>query len=279
MTTAEFGKALRHWRDQVSPEAAGLPAGGHRRAAGLRREELAWLAGISVDYVTRLEQGRATNPSAQVIEALARALRLSAEQRAHLFRLGGLVPPGPDVVPAYLTPSVQRLLDRLVGAAVGVYDASWNLLLANPLYAALMGDPSGWRGNERNGVWRNFVGEGNRARQTPDERNEFEVALVADLRETAGRYPADQRLRRLVADLRAHSARFAELWDSGAVGRHEAARKTIDHPTVGPLTLDCDRLSVDGSDLRIMIYTAEPGTPDDERLALLAVLGTQTLVG
>ena len=279
MTTAEFGKALRHWRDRVSPEAAGLPAGGHRRAAGLRREELAWLAGISVDYVTRLEQGRATNPSAQVIEALARALRLSAEQRAHLFRLGGLVPPGPDMVPAYLTPSVQRLLDRLVGAAVGVFDATWTLLLANPLYAALMGDPSGWRGNERNSVWRNFVGEGNRARQTREQRREFEVALVADLRETAGRYPADQQLRRLVADLRAHSARFAELWDSGAVGRHEAARKTIDHPTVGPLTLDCDRLSVDGSDLRIMIYTAEPGTPDDERLALLAVLGTQTLVG
>jgi transcriptional regulator with XRE-family HTH domain len=279
MTTAEFGKALRHWRDQVSPESAGLPAGGHRRAAGLRREELAWLAGISVDYVTRLEQGRATNPSAQVIEALVRALRLSGEERAHLFRLGGLVPPGPDMVPAYLTPSVQRLLDRLVGAAVGVYDASWNLLLANPLYAALMGDPSGWRGNERNGVWRNFVGAGNRARQTTQERRTFEVGLVADLRETAGRYPADQQLRRLVADLRASSARFAELWDSGAVGRHEAARKIIDHPTVGALTLDCDRLTVDGSDLRIMIYTAEPGTPDDERLALLAVLGTQSLVG
>jgi hypothetical protein len=102
---------------------------------------------------------------------------------------------------------------------------------------------------------------------------------VADLRAAVGRYPANQRLRRLVAELRANSERFAELLDFGAVGRHEAARKTIDHPQVGPLTLDCDVLTVAGSDLRIMIYTAEPGTEDAERLALLTVLGTQALVG
>lgn len=279
MATAEFGEAVRRWRDRVRPEAAGLPAGGHRRAAGLRREELALLAGISVDYVTRLEQGRASNPSAQVVEALARALRLSADERAYVFRLAGLVPPGPEAVPAYLTPSVQRLLDRLTGTPVGVYDAAWTLLLANPPYAALMGDPSGWRGNERNAVWRNLLGPGSRVRHTPREQRAFEAALVADLRATAGRYPADQRLRRLVAELRANSARFAELWDSGAVGHHEAARKTIEHPRVGPLTLDCDVLTVAGSDLRVMIYTAEPGTDDAERLALLTVLGTQTLVG
>src|SRR5690348_9547793 len=120
MATAEFGRAVRRWRDQVSPEAAGLPVGGHRRAAGLRREELAMLAGISVDYVTRLEQGRASNPSSQVVEALARALRLSGGERAHLFRLAGLVPPGPETVSGYITPSVQRLLDRFTGVPVAV---------------------------------------------------------------------------------------------------------------------------------------------------------------
>ncbi|WP_371786031.1 helix-turn-helix transcriptional regulator [Streptosporangium subroseum] len=279
MTVTEFGQAMRRWRDRVSPETAGLPAGGHRRAAGLRREELALLAGISVDYVTRLEQGRATNPSAQVVEALARALRLSGDERAYLFRMTGLVPPGPETVPAYITPSVQRMLDRLTGTPVGVYDAAWTLLMANPLYAALMGDPSGWRGNERNGVWRNFLGPGSRVRQTPEAHRAFEAGLVADLRATAGRYPADQHLRRLIAQLRTNSDRFAELWDAGVVGWQQAARKTIEHPQVGPLTLDCDVLSVAGSDLRIMIYTAEPGTQDAERLALLAVLGTQTLVG
>jgi len=280
MATGEFGLAVRRWRDRASPEAAGLPASGHRRAAGLRREELALLAGISVDYVTRLEQGRASSPSAQVVEALARALRLSADERGHLFRLAGLVPPGPETVPAYITPSVQRLLDRLTGTPVAVYDAAWTLLVANPPFAALMGDPSGWRGHERNGVWRNLVGPpAGRVRQTFSERSALEEALVADLRSAAGRYPADRGLRALVADLRAASPRFAELWDSGAVGRQRAARKTIDHPQAGALTLDCDVLTVAGSDLHIMIYTAEPGTPDAERLALVTVLGTQALVG
>ncbi|MFE5122695.1 helix-turn-helix transcriptional regulator [Streptomyces sp. NPDC056669] len=279
MATTEFGQAVRRWRDRVPPEAAGLPTGGQRRAAGLRREELAMLAGISVDYVTRLEQGRAAHPSSQVVEALARALRLSGDERAHLFRLAGLAPPGPETVPAYITPSVQRLLDRLTGTPVAVSDASWTLLMANPPYVALRGDPSRWRGNERNGVWRHFVCEDSGSRQTHEARGEFQAALVADLRTAAARYPADQKLRQLVAELRANSERFAELWDSGTVGRHEASRKTIDHPRVGTLTLDCDVLTVAGSDLRIVVYTAEPGTEDAERLALLTVVGTQSLTG
>ena len=280
MASGEFGQAVRRWRDRVAPDAAGLPAGGRRRASGLRREELALLAGISVDYVTRLEQGRASAPSAQVVEALARALRLASQEREHLYRLAGLVPPRPDVVPAFITPSVHRLLDRLAAVPVAVYDAAWTLLLANPPYAALMGDPSGWRGNERNGVWRNFVlPETSRVRQSPQARREFEAALVADLRTAQACYPADRQLRRLIGDLRAGSPRFAELWQEGIVGRHEAGRKTIDHPAVGELTLDCDVLTVRGGDLRIMIYTAEPGTGDADRLALLTVLGTQSIAG
>ena len=111
----------------------------------------------------------------------------------------------------------------------------------------------------------------------PEARRALEASQVAELRATAGRYPADRRLQRLVAELRAGSERFAELWDSGVVARHEPSPKTIDHPHVGTLTLACDLLSVSGSDLRIMVYTAEPGTQDAERLALLAVLGTQSL--
>lgn len=276
---AEFGQAVRRWRDRVPPEAAGLPTGRSRRAAGLRREELALLAGISVDYLTRLEQGRAAHPSAQVVTALARALRLSGAERDHLHRLAGLAPPGPQTMPIEVTPSVQRLLDRLAGTPVAVYDAAWTLLVANPPYAALMGDPSGWRGEERNGVWRHFLGPASRVRLGPEERRGFEAALVGDLRSAAAHYPADPRLGRLLADLRALSSRFAELWDAGTVGRHTAARKTVDHPHVGPVTLDCDVLAVAGSDLRIMVYTAEPGSPDAERLALLTVLGTQSLRG
>jgi transcriptional regulator with XRE-family HTH domain len=277
MATPEFGPAIRRWRDRVPPDAVGLPAGGHRRASGLRREELAQLAGISVDYVTRLEQGRASNPSSQVVEALARALRLSSEERAHLYRLAGLAPPSPQTVPVFIPASVQRLLDRLSGTPVAVYDAIWTLIVANPPYAALMGDPSDWRGNQRNGVWRHFLGTRSRARFTPEALDAFEEAMVGDLRTASERYPADRRLQALVTELCEDSPRFAELWDSGAVGLHDAARKTIDHPLVGPVTLDCDVLAVRGSDLRVMVYTAQPGSEDADRLALLTVLGTQEI--
>ncbi|WP_410571056.1 helix-turn-helix domain-containing protein [Amycolatopsis sp. cmx-4-61] len=276
MANTALGTALRHWRDRVSPQAAGLSAGGRRRAAGLRREELAQLAGISADYVVRLEQGRATSPSAQVVEALARALRLTSDERTHLFRLAGLAPPGPGTVPRHITPGVHRMLDRLAGTPVAVFDAAWNQLLANPLHTALMGE---WHGSDRNGVWRNFLNPNSRVRDTPESRAALQAALVADLRRTAGQYPDDPDLRSLIADLRRRSPRFAEMWESGAVGRHEAARKTIDHPDVGPLTLDCDVLSVAGSDLRMMVYTAEPGSEAADRLALLGVIGTQSLVG
>ncbi|WP_405163435.1 helix-turn-helix transcriptional regulator [Nocardia sp. NBC_01499] len=279
MATAEFGRAVHRWRDKVTPETAGLPAGGQRRAPGLRREELALLAGISVDYVTRLEQGRASNPSTQVVEALARALRLSADERAHLFRLAGLALPDPETVPTYITSSVQRVLDRLTGTPVAVYDASWTLLQFNQPYAALMGDQPGRNDSNRNGVWRYFLGLGVPTRRTPEAIRAHETSLVSDLRAAAAQYPADQRLRKLIAELRTNSPRFAALWESGAVGRREAAQKTIDHPRVGTLTMDCDVLTVAGSELRIMIYTAEPGTEDAERLALLTVLGTQSLTG
>lgn len=275
MATTEFGRAVRRWRDRVPPEAAGLPTAGHRRAPGLRREELAQLAGISVDYVTRLEQGRAANPSEQVVEALVRALRLSGAEREHLFHSAGLVPPGQGTVPSYITPSVHRMLDRLTATPVAVFDASWTLLLANAPYRALMGD---WQGHAP-GPWRTFLGEHTRIVHTPESRGRMEAGIVAELRAAADRYPADKRLRKLIADLYAASGRFAELWDSGAVGRLEASHKTFDHPQVGTLTLDCDVLTVGGSDLRIMIYTAEPGTEDAERLELLTVLGTQSLVG
>ena len=273
----ELGRALRRWRDRVPPDAAGLPSGGHRRAAGLRREELALLAGISVDYVTRLEQGRAASPSVQVVEALARALRLSGDERTYLFGLAELVPPGPDVVPGFITPSVQRLLDRLVDTAVAVSDAAMTLLLANPMYAALMGDPSVLNGFERNAVWRNFTGMPTRVRHTPEERRDFEAGMVAELRAASARYPADRQLHALVTGLRTRSERFAELWDAGVVGRLAGSRKAIEHPQAGALTLDCDLLRVEENDLHILVYSAEPGTEAAEKLRLISVLGTQSL--
>ena len=276
----EFGRTVRRWRDRMTPEESGLPAGRRRRASGLRREELAALAGISTDYLTRLEQGRSTAPSAQVVESLARGLRLSRDERDLLFGLAGHAAPGVELVPTRITPSVQRLLDRLGQVPVAVFDATNTLIVANAPYEALMGDVSGLKGIERNTVWRHLVGPGSRARHTPDEQELFEAQIVADLRMTASRYPADRSLRRLIADLAAHSPRFVELWESDATVdlRDTSKHKVIDHPAVGPIELDCDALIVTGDDLRILVYTAEPGTEDAERLALAVVLGTQALV-
>ena len=270
---------MRHWRDRVAPATVGVAQGRRRRATGLRREELAELAGISVDYLTRLEQGRATSPSAQVVEALARALRLTDAERDLLFRLAGHIPPGLDLVSSRITPGVQRLLDRLANTPVAVYDATWTLIIANAPYDALMGPTTNLRGIERNSIWRHLIGPGNRAVQTPEERADQQARLVADLRLTAARYPADQRLKRLIRELAALSPRFVELWAGNFEPHQDQGRhKTIDHPDVGHITLDCDTLVVAADDLRIMIFTAEPETEDAERLTLATVLGTQSLI-
>ncbi|MEV6345198.1 helix-turn-helix transcriptional regulator [Actinoplanes sp. NPDC051851] len=270
---------LRRCRDRVTPEAVGVPVGRRRRATGLRREELAGLAGISADYLTRLEQGRATAPSAQVVEALARALRLAENERDLLFRLAGHAAPGYGVVPSRVTASVQRLLDRLANTPVVVYDATWTLVTANAPYDALMGDTTGWTGIERNAIWRNLLGPRSRVVHTAREQAEHEARLVADLRLTASRYPADRGLRRLIGELTAASPRFAELWESDAAppAPEPGKRKVVDHPAVGRITLDCDTLVVTMDDLRITVYTAEPGTEDAERLTLAVVLGTQNI--
>ena len=273
----ELGAALRAWRDRLAPADAGLPDYGPRRAPGLRREELAQLAGMSADYVTRLEQGRASAPSVQVLTALARALRLTGAEREHLFVLAGQPLPGPGIMPAHLTPSLQRLLDQLSGIPVCVNDASWTLLAWNPLWAALVGDPAGQRGRDRNVLWRHFTGAPGRVTHTPEDQPRFEASAVADLRAAAARYPRDAGLRRLVADLRAASPRFARLWDDRCVGTHERDHKTVHHPELGPITVDCDVLAVPAVDLRMVAFTAAPGSADADKLRLLAVLGTQDL--
>ncbi|WP_067687161.1 helix-turn-helix transcriptional regulator [Nocardia jejuensis] len=269
MGTAEFGIAVRRWRDQTPPDTARYSAGGVRRAPGLRREELALRAGISVDYVTRLEQGRASNPSPPVVESLARALGLSVDERAHLYRLAGLAPPEPGTVPVDIPAAVQRMLDRLVGIPVAVFDASWTLLQANSACMVLLGDTETWRGNERNRVWRHFVAPGSAARYAPEDLAALETALVSDLRAAQARYPDDGRLRRLIGDLRTDSPAFDALWESGAIAGFDTTSKIIDHPVVGEISLDCAVLTVAGCDLRIMIDTAETGSPDATRLALL----------
>jgi len=239
------------------------------------------LAGVSVDYLTRLEQGRASNPSAQVLGALGRALQLSLDERDHLYRIAGQPPPRTGQMSTHLTPGIQRLMRRLAEFPAIVHDAAWNIVAWNPAWAALAGDPSALRGRARNIVWRVFTGDPGldrvRVVRSAKDSAAFEASAVGDLRAAAGRYPEDHALGDLIADLRRVSGRFRELWDSGVVGTHVADVKVFDHPQLGTIVLDCDVLTVAGSDLRLIVYTAEPGSQAADALAMLRVIGIQTM--
>ena len=179
---------------------------------------------------------------------------------------------------SYVPPSVQRLADRLGDLPVAVYDPAWTIITWNAAWAALMGDPSALAGRARNLLWRTFTGQSSRVRKSDDDADEFETSAVADLRRAFGSYPDDTGLRQLVDDLQQASPRFARLWASRVISTGGGSNsKTIVHPAVGPITLDCDVLTVAGSDLRIVVYTADPLSPDADRLRLTQVIGLQEL--
>jgi len=272
-----IGSYIQAWRQRLQPADVGLPSGSSRRTRALRREELASLAVISVDYLVRLEQGRATNPSTQVLAALSRALRLTVEERDHLYAVAGHAPPRRSAITGYVPPSVQRLMDRLTDLPVAVYDPAWTIITWNAAWAGLMGDPSTVSGRDRNLIWRTFTGQSTRVRKSDAEVNDFEANAVADLRRTVGTYPDDAKLLQLVDELRQASPRFATLWAERLVNNTGSNRKTIDHPEVGPITLDCDVLTVADSDLRLVVYTAEPSSPDAGRLRLAQIIGLQKI--
>lgn len=273
----EFAEVLRAWRDRLSPQEAGLPAGARRRTPGLRREELATLAGVSVEYLVRLEQGRARHPSPQLLGALARALRLTDSERDHLYRVGGVAAPSDGFVSQHITPGVQRVLDRLGDVPIGVHSAAWDLLWWNPLWAALTGDPSELRGLERNVAWRHFMVAPGVIDFDEHHAEEFAGDLAADLREAAGRYPRDPGLATLIARLRAESPAFGQRWGEARVARHRSSTKTATATPVGPIAVDCDVLTAPGTDLRIVVYTVAPASEDASKLELLRVTGRNAL--
>ncbi|WP_421733068.1 helix-turn-helix transcriptional regulator [Cellulomonas sp.] len=282
MDRTELAQVLTRARTALTPQDVGLPAGSRRRVAGLRREEVAQLAGVSVDYVVRLEQGRGPHPSAQVLSALARALRMDDDARAELFHLAGSAPPMPGTVDEHVRPSVQRLLDRLDDLPTMVLSARGDILAWNSLASALLGDWSLIPRRERNIIWQRFLGTPDPRRSTvamdDDERRATDAQAVATLRATTARYPRDPAVQELVSELRRRSERFDELWRAGGSSTSwPFDRKAIDHPSLGRITLDCDSLHVPSSDQTVIVYSAEPGTPDSDALALLRVLGTQSM--
>jgi transcriptional regulator with XRE-family HTH domain len=277
-TETSLAATLRVWRDRLTPAELGLPVGHGRRATGLRREELADLAGLSVDYVVRLEQGRATAPSPQVVGALARALRLTRAERDHLYALSGLQPPGDALISDHIPPGVQRLLAQLDDHAVAVFAADWRVVWWNRTWAALVGDPSPLAPELRSFARERFPVAGRVAgvRAWPtktSDPDETDRAIVADLRQASGRYPHDPRLTGLLDELIAGNERFAALWRSGAVGEHLGDRKTITHPLVGEVVVDCEALTVPGADLKIVTQTAPAGSEDATKIELARIAG------
>ncbi|PRY65888.1 helix-turn-helix protein [Glaciihabitans tibetensis] len=260
----EFSQTLRAWRERLTPENAGL-ARTSTRTPGLRREEVAVTAGVSVNYLTRLEQGRAVTPSPSVVAALARALHLDAAETAHLHQLAGNAAPLPLAASRQLTPAVQRILDRLDDVPVIVVDATWTILAANEMAEAffsaeLVGE---------NAVRRQFLGPFWAEREQADEER-YERDLVGDLHATLARHPSDESLTALISELRARSERFASLWAERPAGFAPTTRKTFHHPTAGRITVDCDVLETPGSDVRLVIWTAASDTSDADALKTLA---------
>ncbi|MFJ2345663.1 helix-turn-helix transcriptional regulator [Streptomyces antimycoticus] len=274
-----LGNALRGWRARITTEDVGLPATGRRRTAGLRREELAHLAGISTDYLLRLEQGRSQRPSRDVVASLARALRLSTDETCHLHLVAGLRPPTPPTIPHQMPPGVQRLVSRWGNIPVGVFSASWTLLTWTSMWAALLGDPALRSPEERNLVRAVFNEPSDTGRPLfPVEQStpEFKAALVVDLRITHEAYPRDEGFRMLIDEVMGNSEEFRELWSAPVLGSRLGGHKRLRHPLVGEIRLDNDVLKVPDHDVRIVTYTAEPGSSDEEKLEYVRIAATRT---
>jgi transcriptional regulator with XRE-family HTH domain len=266
--SAQLGEFVRSRRARVSPELLGLDSGGRRRVPGLRREELAQLAHVSVDYIVRLEQGRIGRPSADILEALAHGLLLDEVERRHLFQLaatseparaggaGTEVRPGLELVVRELDPTPAVLLSRRL-----------DLLAWNPTAEALLGP----FGDEHNYARLVFFDDATRALHADWEEAARET--IALLRFAATRYPDDEALQALLAELRADSDAAARWWDSHDVNQKRHGSKRYLHPTVGALTLLYEALPLaDDGDQILTIYAAKPGSVDAERLARLAEL-------
>jgi transcriptional regulator with XRE-family HTH domain len=278
-TRSEIREFLTSRRAKLKAADVGLPDYGIRRVPGLRREEVAVLAGVSVPYYTRLERGDLSGASDSVLEALARALQLDDAERAHLFDLARAAQPlarPPRRKPAKhsIRPSVQQLLDAMTGAAAHIGNDRLDILGANPLGRALYLEM--FDGQERPNAAR-FVFLDPRARDFYIQWDRIARDVVATLRSAAGRNPYDRDLTDLVGELSTRSEEFRQHWAKHDVRFHISGVKHFNHSQVGELELNYERLEVVfDTGLTIFTYTANPGTRSAEALSLLGSLAATT---
>ncbi|MFE7568737.1 helix-turn-helix transcriptional regulator [Streptomyces sp. NPDC057539] len=269
----ELGRFLRARRTQTSPQSAGLtPGPGVRRTPGLRREELATLAGVSIDYYTRLERGKETRPSPAVIDALARALQLDDAEHQHLrdlaVRAAHYAPQAAPVPSRTMRPHLKLLLETVRPNPAYIVSRSMDLLAHNPGGLALYAGIADWPAKQRNLARYLFLHPAARG-LFPDWDNQIR-GCVARLRALAGTDPDAPDLAALVGELLLKSPDFAGLWERYEVTGRKITTKTFQHPQVGNLTLGFQGMALEGTPgHRMGIYTAEPGTPDHDAMLLL----------
>jgi transcriptional regulator with XRE-family HTH domain len=237
MTCAELAEFLRAQRSRLQPADVGLPAGrGQRRTPGLRREEVAELSGVSLTWYTWLEQGRPIPASAQVVDALARALRLDPDEHRHLRVLAGLTVSRPDTIADTVIPRLRRLVDAVTPNAAVIYDRHYDFVVWNTAYVRLRHDPAALPADRRNLLWFMFTNADNRARMVRWEPAAH--ALLGQFRSAVGQHPEDPRFTELVSALIDASPEFREWWPSYPVRDFKPATILIEHPTLGRVALD-----------------------------------------
>ncbi|GHH29962.1 helix-turn-helix transcriptional regulator [Streptomyces lanatus] len=283
MDLFELAAFLKSRRARVRPRDVGLTAGPRRRVPGLRREEVAQLAGLSADYYTELERGRGAQPSDQTLAALARALRLGRDERDHLFHLADRrVPPAAHGSAAHVEPGLLSLLDRLTTTPAMVITALHETLAQNPpakaLFSAHAANGVSATGGPTTGfLYRWFTEPASRAIYPLEDHPHHSAVFAADLRAVAARRGHDTEITRLVARLRRASDEFAALWDTGDVAVRRADHKRIVHPALGVIEVDCHSLLSEDGHQRLLWFTAPPGTEGAARLELLCVIGGQDM--
>ncbi|RKN20110.1 XRE family transcriptional regulator [Micromonospora musae] len=266
--TSKLGEFLRAHRARVDPTDVGLRGGGDRRVAGLRREEVAVLAGVSVDYYARLEQGRERSPSPQVLDAIGRALRLDLDARGHAFRLAGLNPAlAPDHARDRVHPALLRLLDAFPTSAAYVLSPAFDVLATNGVAAALLAPFDGMTNMAR------VLFLHPQAREIFVEWPTLSGNVVHALRLNAGQHPDDPRIRSLVAELRDASPEFRSLWADQTVRGLTRQFKIFDHPVVGRIELTYQTFDVrDAPGQQLLVGTPDAGSRSAEALAYLGAM-------
>lgn len=280
MSQQELGAFLRHRREDLRPSDVGLVPGGRRRAKGLRRDEVAVLATMSTDYYERIEQGRGPRPSPAMLGAIARALRLTLDERDYVYRLADQTPPPRHQSLGYADPGLMCVLDAVASTVPAlVTDELSDVVAQNPLNVALLGPIADAPGRDSTFVWRWFTDPGLRSRYLADQHESLSREYVADLRAASAGRHLDEAAHSLVNALHEASPEFVTIWARQEVAIRHSTLKVLIHPQVGRLDLQCDVVLSPPSGQRLVLFRPQAGTGTAERLDLLRVLGAQAFPG